>query len=141
MVSQNSPAILQLQMREIRRNLNEHTDQVVEKARTQLDWRRHVANHPWTSLSIAMLAGYLLVPRRAGCQAVDANHVGKSMERTARAVQPSSQSAASTITAGLGSVIAATLVREGVGLFSQFVRQWLESSTDPSVEGPGGKEP
>ena len=58
MVSQNAPAILQLQMREIRRNLNEHTDQVVEKARTQLDWRRHAANHPWTSLSVALVAGY-----------------------------------------------------------------------------------
>ena len=137
MVSQNAPAILQLQMREIRRNLNEHTDQVVEKARTQLDWRRHVANHPWTSLSVALVAGYLLVPRRACCNAVDANR----MEKAARAAQPSSQSAASTITAGLGSVIAATLVREGFGLFSQLIRQWLEPNKDPSAAEPGGTEP
>ncbi len=130
MVAQNSSAVLQLQMREIRENLNEQAGQVVEKARTQLDWRRYVANHPWTSLTVAALAGYLVVPRSARCVSPDMRNVEKTLERAMNAARPSSQSSVSTIAGGIGSMIAATIAREGVGLLSHFVRQWLEPHKD-----------
>ena len=68
MVSQNSSAALQQQMRATRRSLNEHADQVVETARRQVDWRHYVGSHPWASLGTAFALGYFLVPRRTSCQ-------------------------------------------------------------------------
>jgi len=142
MVSQNSPAVLQRQMRQIRRDLNEHADQMVETARARFDWRRYVASHPWTSLGTAVAAGFFLVPRRPCCKAVDAATVKKTMDQVVRAAQPSAPSAFSNIVGGVFAVLTTTLVREGVSLVSQLARQWIEGerpSEGNAAERANGK--
>ena len=89
MVSQNSSAVLQRQMRNVREDLSEHADVTVKKARQDTDWRYFVANHPWTSLGAAVALGYLLVPRRACCKTGNSEAVSEAADRVARAVQPS----------------------------------------------------
>jgi len=126
MVSQSSSAALQRQMRAARRELNEHADQMVEKARTRFNWRRFVADHPWTSLGSVMVIAYLLVPRRARCRGADAAMIQEAVDRMARAAPP--HSGGYGILGGLMTAVAATLMREAAAFASQRAREWFQQN-------------
>ncbi len=136
MVSQSSSAALQRQMRSIRRDLNEHADQMVEKARRQFDWRHFVAKRPWLSLAAAVAAGYVLVPRRTCCKGVDAQTVKETVHEVVRASQPASQPASSSLVRWLVTLLATTLVREGVAIVPQLARGWLTQGSDAPQGNP-----
>lgn len=51
-------------MRLVRREIKGQVQEVVVQARQLTDWRAYVAAAPWTTFGVAMLVGYLLVPRR-----------------------------------------------------------------------------
>jgi len=56
-------------MKEVRRELDEDVQEIVEGARDLRDWRSYVRSYPWVCLGAAVAAGYLIVPRRsAGAQ-------------------------------------------------------------------------
>jgi hypothetical protein len=135
MVSSNSSA-LRMQMRQVREDLNEHADQVAEKARTSLDWRHFVANHPWASLAVAALAGYFVVPRRSCCNAVDAKTVNQAVERMVGAAQSSQRPAPSSVLGSMASAIAPILAREGLNYISQLARRWREPHDEVSADRP-----
>jgi hypothetical protein len=142
MVSQTSSAVLQRHIRNARRDLNEHADQMVAKARIGLDWRRYVANHPWTSLGTAAVAGFFLAPRRTCCKSVDAATVKKTVDQVVRAAQPPAPSAISNIVGSVTGILATTLIREGATLVSQLARHWLEGGRPPhtsAAERANGK--
>jgi hypothetical protein len=64
---QDSPAthaILQ-RMEEVRCDVDEDVQEIVEGARDMGKWRHYVRSYPWLCLGAALAAGYLLVPRRA----------------------------------------------------------------------------
>ncbi len=135
MISQNSSAGLQRQMRHIRRDLNEHADQMVETARNQFDWRRYVANHPWGSIAAAAAVGFFLVPRRACCKGVDAQTVKETVNQVVQASHPGSPLGGSLV-GWLFALLATALVREAVALVPQLARQWLQQG-----EGRSDGEP
>lgn len=56
-------AILQ-RMDEVRRDLDEGVQDVVEGARHMGEWRSYVKTYPWVCLGAALVVGYLIVPRR-----------------------------------------------------------------------------
>jgi hypothetical protein len=53
------------QMENVRRDLDEDVQEIVESAREMRDWRSYVTNYPWVCLGTVFVAGYLIVPRRA----------------------------------------------------------------------------
>lgn len=65
-VLQNSPATtaIRQRMEEVRCDLDEDVQEIVESARDMGDWRSYVRSYPWACLGAAAVAGYLLVPRR-----------------------------------------------------------------------------
>jgi len=127
MVSQNTSAALQRQMHITRQDLNEHADQVVETARKKFDWRRYVANHPWTSLAGAAAVGYLLAPRRDYCNRAD---------YPAEAAPSSHHSPVAGIVGGMASMLTTTMMREGAAVFSQLAHQWLQDRRRPPEGSP-----
>lgn len=52
------------QMRQIRRELGDDVEDLVEQAERLMDWRYYVQQYPWVTVGVATLAGYFLVPRR-----------------------------------------------------------------------------
>jgi hypothetical protein len=137
MYSEDTSAALQRQMRTLRRDLNQHADQMVEKARSQFDWRQWVARNPWISLGAAAAAGFMLAPRRSCCKNVDFGKLKESLqaslaERSTEA--PPTPSAFSTILSGALTAIATTLVREGVSFASRSAQQWLRSNVTTNGE-------
>ena len=62
----NSPETkaIRQRMEEVRGNLDEDIQDIVEGARDMRDWRSYVRSYPWVGLGAALAAGYLIVPRR-----------------------------------------------------------------------------
>ena len=55
---------IQRQMSQVRSELREDVQEIVENARTMAEWRFYVRSYPWLCLGAAAAAGYLLVPPR-----------------------------------------------------------------------------
>jgi uncharacterized membrane protein YkvA (DUF1232 family) len=55
---------IQRQMALIRNEMHQEVQDAVRTAQYLTDWQAAVKNHPWVSLSVASIAGYLLVPKR-----------------------------------------------------------------------------
>lgn len=62
--SLKTQAILQ-RMKEVRRDLDEDVQEIVEGARVMGKWRYYVRTYPWICLGVALAGGYLIVPRRS----------------------------------------------------------------------------
>lgn len=140
MVSPNSSVALQRQMEIVRRDLNGHADEMIMKARTQLNWRHYVASHPWLSLGTAAGTGYLLARRRTyrKAKAVGPEVVQAAVER---AVQASSRSSPLVgVLAGAAGAAAAAVAREGMAFALRAARRRSQRSRDRSegtpAEGP-----
>ena len=50
-------------MEEVRCDLDEDVQEIVEGARDMSDWRSYVRTYPWACLGAALAVGYLIVPR------------------------------------------------------------------------------
>ena len=61
--TRKTEAILQ-RMGEIRLDLDEGVQDVVEQAREMRDWRTHLKSHPWVFVGAAVAAGCIIIPRR-----------------------------------------------------------------------------
>jgi hypothetical protein len=59
---------IECQMRQVRRDLDDQVDELVDSARQiteqMSDWRSYVGAHPWIFLGAAAALGYLVVPTR-----------------------------------------------------------------------------
>jgi hypothetical protein len=128
MSEHTSPDDLQGKLRQVREDLDSHSEEVVQRIRSQLDWRNIVAEHPLVALGAAATAGYLLAPRRAHCQCVRDKAIKETLEQAMeRSGSAAPRSMATGLVAGLASVVMATLVREGLSFASQFLRDYFDS--------------
>src|SRR5687767_11740821 len=59
-------------MNEVRCDLDEDVQEIVEGARGMGKWRYYVRTYPWVCLGAALAAGYLIVPRRQSGMRPDA---------------------------------------------------------------------
>jgi hypothetical protein len=62
-------------MEEVRCDVDEDVQEIVEGARDMGKWRYYVKNYPWVCLGAALAAGYLIVPRRSVGMQPDAQKV------------------------------------------------------------------
>jgi hypothetical protein len=62
--SLETQAILQ-RMEEVRCDVDEDVQEIVEGARDMGKWRYYVRTYPWICLGAALAVGYVIVPRRA----------------------------------------------------------------------------
>ncbi len=61
--SHETDSLLQ-RMGEIRDDLDEGVQDIVEQAREMRDWRTYMNSHPWVFVGAAVAVGYIIVPRR-----------------------------------------------------------------------------
>jgi hypothetical protein len=51
-------------MQHVRRSVGDDVLGIVSTAKTLSDWRYYVQHHPWACLGAALVAGFLVVPKR-----------------------------------------------------------------------------
>ncbi len=51
-------------MEEVRCDLDQDVQEIVEDARDLRDWRTYVRSYPWACVGVTLAVGYLIVPRR-----------------------------------------------------------------------------
>jgi hypothetical protein len=66
-IPNDSPVTLAIRLRmdQVRSDLDEDVQEIVEGARDMGQWRHYVKSYPWVCAGLAVAAGYLIVPRRA----------------------------------------------------------------------------
>ncbi len=52
-------------MQQIRGDIDRDLEEMVESARSMVDWRHYVKTYPWVCLGTAVALGFLLVPKRS----------------------------------------------------------------------------
>jgi len=123
------------QMRQVRRELGEDVDGLVDNAQVLTDWRHYVRSYPWVCLGAAAVAGYLLVPSRLRVVQPDAATIAKLV----REQKPKSASAG--VAATIGSMIGNALLQGGLALAKQQLGKHLESylQSRPTHVRPGAE--
>jgi hypothetical protein len=78
-VIQNSPETTAIRQRmdEVRCDLDEDVQEIVEGAREIGKWRSCVRAYPWVCLGVTLVAGYWVVPRRRFGTQSDAQSLGE----------------------------------------------------------------
>jgi hypothetical protein len=127
MVAHNSSDDLQRQMRQVRKDLDAHSEDMVEQARKQLDWRAFIAKHPFAIMGAAAAAGYLLAPRRVHLRCLDEKTIKSTVEQAMGRAQAAAAAPKSAgVLASLASMAMGLIVSEGVSLATRLVRNLLE---------------
>ena len=85
--SHETKAIRQ-RMEEVRCDLDEDVQGIVEGARDMRDWRSYVRTYPWVCVGAAVAAGYLLVPRRPAAMQPDAEAFAELVKQSCLAATP-----------------------------------------------------
>ena len=75
-------------MQEVRGHLNDDMGALVDHAREMIDWHRYVRSYPWVAVGAAVLAGFLLVPRRRKAINPDSGVFAEWAREKGMAVQP-----------------------------------------------------
>ncbi len=135
MVAHTSSADLQRQMRQVRKDLDAHSEEMVKQARKQLDWRGFIAKHPFAIMGAAAVTGYLLAPRRVHLRCLDEKVIKKTVEEAigrTRSV-PTAPNAAGLL-AGLASMAMGLIVREGVSFATQLARDLFDARSKAAGE-------
>ena len=85
--SHETKAIRQ-RMEEVRCDLDQDVQGIVEGARDMRDWRSYVRTYPWVCVGAALAVGYLLVPRRHVAMQPNAETIAELVEQSRLAATP-----------------------------------------------------
>ena len=75
-------------MEEVRCDLDQDVQGIVEGARDMRDWRSYVRSYPWLCVGAAVAVGYLLVPRRPAAMQPSAEAIAELVKQSRLAETP-----------------------------------------------------
>ena len=104
--SRETEAIRQ-RMEEVRCDLDEDVQEIVEGARVMSEWRYYVRTYPWACLGAALAVGYVIVPRRPFGMQADAQTPAELNQSRMRAVSdlPAKGTARGILLAFVGNLV------------------------------------
>lgn len=56
---------IQQRMQQVRHDLGDEVEELVESAKDMTDWRKYVLANPWACMAAAAAIGFFIVPKRA----------------------------------------------------------------------------
>lgn len=75
-------------MEQVRCDLDQDVQGIVEGARDMRDWRSYPKNYPWVCVGAALAVGYLLVPRPPAAMQPDAAALAELVKQSGWAMTP-----------------------------------------------------
>jgi len=110
-----SQVILQ-QMEQVRRDLDQDLEEIVEGARGMGDWHAYVRAYPWVFVGSAVALGYLVVPRRQVSKPPDVELLAELAEQSRLAA--SEGAPAKHNTRGILLAFAGNLAMRGIASYA-----------------------
>jgi len=138
---------IQRQMRDVRSELRNDVQDLVENARVMTDWHYYVRSYPWLCLGAAAAVGYLLVPSRVQVLKPDPQMLAELVRQHQVSVKAEVKPQPSAgLLGGLVNMAAGAALQGAMAIASQQVNQFLQGlATPPSppqpTGGPGYEEP
>lgn len=127
------------QMRDVRTELREDVQEIVDNARVMTDWQHYVRSYPWLCLGAAAAVGYLLVPPRVQVIKPDpqllAELVKQHQVQVKAKVQPQP---GPTLMGRLVNMGAGMALQGAMAVASHGLNQFLQQLTAPPPESTGG---
>jgi hypothetical protein len=120
---------IQAQMRQMRCELGEGMDDLVENARVMADWRYYVHRYPWACVGAAAVAGFLLVPTRTQVIRPDPAALAEELARR-HLVMPADGEAPTAkhgVIAALAAMAGNALLQGGIALVRSRLTEYLNS--------------
>lgn len=137
----NSGEEIQQQMRQVRRELGEDVQEIVENARTMTDWRHYVRTYPWVCLGAAAFAGYLIVPSRQRIAAPDPQAIAEALKNHKVVVQsaPAKAEAKATMRGQIVGMVTGALFQAGAAALKQYAARQLAEALARHSSQPVGR--
>ena len=120
---------IQAQMRQMRCELGEDVEGLVENASVMSDWRYYVRSYPWACLGVAAAAGFLLVPSRPVVLQQDPGAVANELAKRKLVVNPATQVQAKAppgVLAAVAGIVANTLLQGGLALAKAKLGEYMQ---------------
>jgi hypothetical protein len=113
---------IQSQMRQVRRELGEDVQEIVDNARIMADWKHYVRTYPWVCMGVALAAGYFVVPSRPHLIRPDAKTLSDWAKGQKLVVEPVSQARPKpTLSSQMMGMAASALLQGGLAVLRQYV--------------------
>jgi hypothetical protein len=129
---------IQRRMAQIRHDMHQEVQGAVKGAQSLTDWRSFVKGHPWLSISVASVVGYLIVPTRRSTSPTIVTVGNPSPELLTAATADQSRQLKQSRWSILGtafSLLAPVAVRGAQNYVLGQLEQWLSQHPLPSVPG------
>jgi hypothetical protein len=130
---------IQRRMAQIRHEMHQEVQGAVKGAQSLTDWRIFVKSHPWLSISLASVVGYLIVPTRRSAHPTIVTVGSASPEfvttATARDQKPQPKSSKWSIVGTAFSLLAPIAVRGAQSYLLGHLEQWLSQHPLPPLPG------
>lgn len=116
-MKKNADEIL-TRMRAVRNEMDEDVVDLMEDAKSLLDWKEYVRRFPLVSLAAAGVVGFVLVPAKRKKVNLDARAVKKLLEREKLVVAPSSNVKKSSLGTTIALAVLGPMLRSAVVNFT-----------------------
>jgi hypothetical protein len=136
---------IQRRMAQIRHDMHQEVQGAVKGAQSLTDWRSFVTSHPWLSISVASVVGYLIVPARRSTSPTIVTVAHPSSDPRSPTVGPDQKSASKlsgwSILGTAFSLLAPIAVRGAQSYVLGHLEQFLAQHPFPPVPGEASGKP
>jgi len=140
---------IRTRMQGIRRDLNLDMHGVVSNATDMFDWKNYVRTFPWTSLAVAGVVGYFLIPRRSKVVTLDKSAIDALLQEhrsTAVFTSPNAAprqppQAAPGMARELFQLAKGVAIRVGMSYATRYGTQILSSLLDSATQASSPATP
>ena len=132
---------IQRQMREVRVELRDEMQEIVDNARVLSDWQYYVRQYPWLCMGAAAALGYLIVPQRVQVIKPDSKAIADMIRQHQVSVKTEVKpQPAPGLLGGLVNMAAGMAVQGLLAVASAQLNQFIQQVTEQPgrVETRGG---
>jgi len=132
---------LQQEMRQVRAELRDDVQEMVDTARLLREWQAYVRSYPWVCLGAAAVVGYFVVPSRMMVIRPDAASLLELAKQKKLTVKMDQFSQKPSLVRSLLGMAAGTLMQAGVALVTKQVNEYLAHSQGAALPRREGAFP
>jgi hypothetical protein len=130
---------IQQQMRQVRAEMREDVQVMVENARDMSDWTWYVRTYPWVCVGAAAAVGFLVIPSRSPQMKPDTKDLLELAKREKIVVKVEDpKSAGPSLLGTLLRMAAGSLLQGGLAIVTQQIDQYLKRPGAPRAPSSNG---